>query len=70
MLAVGRLVPHKRLDVAIRAVAALTAGMPDVPLVIAGTGYAEPELRALVADSASSSTSSCAAGSTRTPSTV
>jgi glycosyltransferase involved in cell wall biosynthesis len=50
LLAVSRLVPHKRLDVAIRAVAALRAGMPDVLLVIAGTGYAEPELRALVAE--------------------
>ncbi len=50
VLAVSRLVPHKRLDVAVRAVAALRAELPDLLLVIAGAGYAEPELRALVAE--------------------
>ncbi|HYY10078.1 MAG TPA: glycosyltransferase family 4 protein [Kineosporiaceae bacterium] len=50
VLAVTRLVPHKQLDVALRAIAALRADLPDVRLVVAGTGYAESELRALVAD--------------------
>ncbi|HYJ76482.1 MAG TPA: glycosyltransferase family 4 protein [Kineosporiaceae bacterium] len=48
VLAVGRLVPHKRLDIAVRAVAALVPDLPDLRLVVAGTGYAEPPLRALV----------------------
>jgi glycosyltransferase involved in cell wall biosynthesis len=48
VLAVSRLVPHKRLDVAVRAVAALRSELPDVLLQVAGTGYWEPELRALV----------------------
>ena len=50
VLAVSRLVPHKRLDVAIRAVAALRPALPDIRLVVAGAGYAEPALRTLVAD--------------------
>jgi glycosyltransferase involved in cell wall biosynthesis len=50
VLAVGRLVPHKRLDVAVRAVAALRPRLPDIRLVVAGAGYAEPALRDLVAD--------------------
>jgi glycosyltransferase involved in cell wall biosynthesis len=50
VLAVSRLVPHKRLDVAVRAVALLRHRIPDLRLVIAGTGYAEPELRALVTE--------------------
>jgi glycosyltransferase involved in cell wall biosynthesis len=48
VLAVSRLVPHKRLDIAVRAVAELVSDLPDLRLVVAGTGYAEPQLRALV----------------------
>jgi glycosyltransferase involved in cell wall biosynthesis len=50
VLAVSRLVPHKRLDVAVRAIALLRDRIPGLRLVIAGTGYWEPELRALVAE--------------------
>ncbi len=49
VLAVSRLVPHKRLDVAVRAVAVLRESMPQIRLVVAGAGYWEPELRSLVA---------------------
>ena len=48
VLVVSRLVPHKRIEVAIEAVAALRAQLPDVRLVVAGTGYWESELRARV----------------------
>jgi glycosyltransferase involved in cell wall biosynthesis len=50
VLAVSRLVPHKRLDVAIRAIAALRPLLPDIRLVVAGAGYAEPTLRELVSE--------------------
>lgn len=49
VLVVSRLVPHKRIEVAIDAVAALRSRFADVRLVVAGTGYWEPELRAAVA---------------------
>jgi glycosyltransferase involved in cell wall biosynthesis len=45
ILAVSRLVPHKRLEMAVEAVAALRPRLPDVRLVVAGTGYWEPRLR-------------------------
>jgi glycosyltransferase involved in cell wall biosynthesis len=50
VLAVSRLVPHKRLDVAVRAVASLRDRVPGLRLVIAGAGYWEQQLRAIVAD--------------------
>ncbi|HEY6796204.1 MAG TPA: glycosyltransferase family 4 protein [Kineosporiaceae bacterium] len=49
VLAVSRLVPHKRLDLAVRAVALLRDRVPGLRLLIAGTGYWERELRDLVA---------------------
>ncbi len=50
VLAVSRLVPHKRLDIAIRSLTALRRRVPDVLLVIAGSGYAETDLRRLARD--------------------
>jgi len=49
VLAVSRLVPHKRLEIAVHAVARLRHELPGLRLVVAGSGYWEPELRALVA---------------------
>ena len=48
VLYLGRLKRYKRVDLPIRAVAALAAQGLDVRMVIAGTGDHEPELRALV----------------------
>ncbi len=45
MLSVGRLEAVKRVDLAVRAVAAV----PRIPLYVAGTGTVRPELEALVA---------------------
>ena len=45
VLAVSRLVPHKRLDLAVSAAAQLRGRVPDLRLVIAGMGYWENELR-------------------------
>lgn len=45
----GRLVPHKRVEVAIEAVDTLRHEIPDLELRIVGSGYWEPELRRLVA---------------------
>lgn len=42
----GRLVPHKRVELAMQAVAALRAELPDLRLVVVGRGWWEPELRA------------------------
>jgi glycosyltransferase involved in cell wall biosynthesis len=47
LLAVGRLLPHKRFDDAIRAVAILRSRWPKAALVIAGTGPELAKLRAL-----------------------
>lgn len=44
----GRLVPHKRVEVAIEAAAQLRDRFPDLELRIVGSGYWEPELRDLV----------------------
>jgi glycosyltransferase involved in cell wall biosynthesis len=46
----GRLVPHKRVEHAIRAVATIRRTRPTVRLTIVGAGYWEPNLRALVKD--------------------
>jgi len=43
---VGRLVPHKRVELAIDAVAELRAGLPDLRLTVVGSGWWEEELRA------------------------
>jgi glycosyltransferase involved in cell wall biosynthesis len=50
MVILGRLVPHKRVEVALHAVAALRERYPDVELVVAGQGWWEPRLRSLVDD--------------------
>lgn len=46
LVALGRLVPHKRVEQAIDAVAELSATYPGIYLTIAGQGYWEPRLRA------------------------
>jgi glycosyltransferase involved in cell wall biosynthesis len=45
LVVLGRLVPHKRVEYALRALTAL----PDARLVVAGRGWWEPELRRLAA---------------------
>jgi glycosyltransferase involved in cell wall biosynthesis len=42
-----RLVPHKRVEVAMRAVAALAPQWPELTLTVAGQGWWEPKLREL-----------------------
>ena len=49
LVVLGRLVPHKRVEVAIQAVADLSADWPDVELVIAGRGWWETNLRTFAA---------------------
>lgn len=49
LLVLGRLVPHKRVELAIEALGALRKDLPDTTLTIVGRGYWEPELRALAA---------------------
>ncbi|WP_328478070.1 glycosyltransferase family 4 protein [Actinoplanes sp. NBC_00393] len=46
LVVLGRLVPHKRVEHALRALVAL----PDARLVVAGRGWWEPELRRLAAE--------------------
>jgi glycosyltransferase involved in cell wall biosynthesis len=41
----GRLVPHKRVELAMQAVAALRAELPDLRLAVVGRGWWEAELR-------------------------
>ena len=48
VLVLGRLVPHKRVEHAVRAVGRLRAELPDVRLVVAGHGWWEPSIRAEV----------------------
>lgn len=50
VIVLGRLVPQKRVDVAIRAVAELRHSHPGLTLTIAGSGWWEPHLRELVED--------------------
>lgn len=50
LLVLGRLVPHKRVELALRATAVLALEMPDLELVVAGQGWWEPPLRRLAAD--------------------
>jgi len=49
VLVLGRLVPHKRVEHAVRAVARLRTELPDLRLVVAGHGWWEPSIRAEVA---------------------
>ncbi len=50
LVVLGRLVPHKRVEVAVQTVAALSKEWPDLQLVVAGKGWWEPHLRELAAD--------------------
>jgi glycosyltransferase involved in cell wall biosynthesis len=43
----GRLVPHKRVECALRAAAEIRRRLPDLEVKIVGRGYWEPQLRAL-----------------------
>ncbi len=45
LVVLGRLVPQKRVEVAIDTLAALVADLPDLTLTIAGSGWWEPHLR-------------------------
>jgi glycosyltransferase involved in cell wall biosynthesis len=47
LVALCRLVPHKRVEVALRTVAALAGEMPALTLTVAGQGWWEPKLREL-----------------------
>ncbi|WP_446217423.1 glycosyltransferase family 4 protein [Micromonospora sp. IBHARD004] len=47
LLVLGRLVPHKRVEIALRTVAELTGELPDLELVVAGQGWWEQPLREL-----------------------
>ena len=46
----GRLVPHKRIEIAIETLAALTGEMPELTLDIVGHGYWDEQLRTRAAD--------------------
>ena len=50
LVALGRLVPHKQLEVALHTLAALAADLPDLRLVLAGQGWWESRLRELAAE--------------------
>lgn len=45
LLALGRLVPHKRVEIALEAVGRLRSEFPDLELVVAGRGWWEQPLR-------------------------
>ncbi|WP_319460427.1 glycosyltransferase family 4 protein [Micromonospora sp. RTP1Z1] len=47
LLVLGRLVPHKRVEIALRTVAELIGKLPDLELVVAGQGWWEQPLRQL-----------------------
>jgi glycosyltransferase involved in cell wall biosynthesis len=50
LIVLGRLVPHKQVEIALHTVAALRDEHPDLRLVVAGQGWWEPHLRSLAAD--------------------
>ena len=52
VVAVGRLVPVKRFDVLLRALAALKAEHPTLRAVIVGEGYERPALEACATSAA------------------
>lgn len=45
LLVLGRLVPHKRIEIALQVTARLAADYPRLELVVAGQGWWEPKLR-------------------------
>jgi glycosyltransferase involved in cell wall biosynthesis len=47
LVVLGRLVPHKQVEVALHTVAALAGEFPELSLVVAGHGWWEPRLRDL-----------------------
>ncbi|MEV6812104.1 glycosyltransferase family 4 protein [Micromonospora sp. NPDC051296] len=47
LLVLGRLVPHKRVEIALRTVAELATELPELELVVAGQGWWEEPLREL-----------------------
>ncbi|MEV6305700.1 glycosyltransferase family 4 protein [Actinoplanes sp. NPDC051861] len=50
LMVLGRLVPHKRVEIALRATALLATELPDVELVVAGQGWWDEPLTRLAAD--------------------
>ncbi len=50
LVVLGRLVPHKQVEVALRALAALSRQWPALSVVVAGQGWWEPKLRAYAAE--------------------
>jgi glycosyltransferase involved in cell wall biosynthesis len=50
LLVLGRLVPHKRVELALRATALLATELPALELVVAGHGWWDAPLRELAAD--------------------
>ncbi|MFC7549634.1 glycosyltransferase family 4 protein [Plantactinospora sp. GCM10030261] len=50
LLVLGRLVPHKRVELALRATALLSLELPTLELVVAGQGWWEEPLRRLATD--------------------
>jgi glycosyltransferase involved in cell wall biosynthesis len=50
LVVLGRLVPHKRVELALRATALLATELPELELVVAGQGWWEEPLRGLAAD--------------------
>ncbi|MDG4825112.1 glycosyltransferase family 4 protein [Asanoa sp. WMMD1127] len=50
LVVLGRLVPHKRIELAMRTAALLSLELPGLELVIAGQGWWEAPLRRLAAD--------------------
>jgi len=50
LVVLGRLVPHKRVELALRATALLATELPALELVVAGQGWWEEPLRRLAAD--------------------
>jgi glycosyltransferase involved in cell wall biosynthesis len=50
LVVLGRLVPHKRVELALRATALLASELPGLELVVAGQGWWDEPLRQLAAD--------------------
>ncbi|MFC7534497.1 glycosyltransferase family 4 protein [Actinoplanes sp. GCM10030250] len=50
LMVLGRLVPHKRVEIALRVTALLSTELPDIELVVAGQGWWDEPLTTLAAD--------------------